>query len=261
MGVLVRIAMPYRTAQSKDVAINNFVFGGIDGSGLQTDYQTIVSNVVQLYTTTPSVATTRALGSTLSQVIDHSAGACSAKVYALPADLSGATPMGSPIYVSTFTMPAAMYQAVPEEVAVCCTFEAAGRASQQVERADGIDPGTAVDRPRQRYTGRIYWGPLGWPSTAQDQIWTQDATNGSCKLHPDLIRDLTDGLKQLGDSANLIPGVFWGVWSRSDRAIREIDNIAVDNAFDTQRRRGISATTKTRVAAVGVGTPNVELAS
>ena len=57
-----------------------------------------------------------------------------------------------------------------------------------------------------------------------------------------------------GDVAGL------GVWSRVDRAIRGIDNVRTDDAWDTQRRRGAQPTGVTRVS-TGEAVPELELAS
>jgi hypothetical protein len=108
---------------------------------------------------------------------------------------------------------------LPSEVAICLSFEAA--------RVSGI--------PQARRRGRIYIGPLssgvvssGRPATIVQQ-------------------DILDAGVLFAGTVNTIPALgtgFWGVWSNTANAFAPAKTLSVDDAFDTQRRRGLAPTSK-----------------
>lgn len=157
----------------------------------------------------------------------------------------GGVPAGSPIDEGPIDLDTAVNPlALPSEVAYVLTLEAANRALQPVEVADGADDGDELDRPRQRYTGRIYVGPLTSATVSMVDFVARPASNirdtvalAAADL-AEVIRAETGGTGANG----------WAVWSRSDATMRPIDHIAHDNSFDTQRRRGEGPTIRTRVA-------------
>lgn len=171
------------------------------------------------------------LGAQLSRV----AAQTTVRAYTLDGHLDG-TPHGSPFFTGTFTLdPRAGGNTFPDEVACVATIRAAGWDTALVEVPDGADPGTLVDRPRQRRSGRCYIGPL--EAAAAD--FTTDAPRPSVAFMQ-VVRAAYQTL-----AADLVAGGHHlGVWSRVDAAVRNAVRVEVDNAFDTQRRRGVRATSR-----------------
>lgn len=104
----------------------------------------------------------------------------------------------------------------PTEVAICLSYTA----------SDDVDAST----PRRR--GRIYLGPLD--------------TNGSGSVRPgagmiDAVLDFGEALAQVGTASN----TTWKMYSQRDNVTAKIEAIFCDNAWDTQRRRGLKPTNRT----------------
>lgn len=106
---------------------------------------------------------------------------------------------------------------LPREVAIGLSF--------QGSRAAGF--------PQARRRGRIYIGPIlanvnvsGRPSST-----TRTA--------------IADAAEALRTALNTDPNHYWAVWSTVDQEAVEVQNGWVDDAFDTQRRRGVEATSRT----------------
>lgn len=121
-----------------------------------------------------------------------------------------------------FTLPdATSLNGLPEEVAVCLSMRGA------------IPPAAG---PRRR--GRVYIGPLN--QSAYDTA----ATIRPARPIASFITDLTVAATRL--QAAGIGGVLWCI--RSERPVENFVPVSggwVDNAFDTQRRRGPDATERT----------------
>lgn len=89
--------------------------------------------------------------------------------------------------------------------------------------------------PQARRRGRIFLGPLF--ATANDS-----ATARPSSTLVSSVANAGDGLITASKASTLWE---WQVWSQVDGDGNEVDNGWVDNAFDTQRRRGLRATTRT----------------
>lgn len=108
-------------------------------------------------------------------------------------------------------------QPMPEEVAYCLSFSA-----QQV---------SGVNMARRR--GRVFLGPFNAGALGSDgrpAPEVRDAVRGGAGT-------------LLADSLSA-PEWTWQVWSSADNAGREVQSGWVDNAWDTQRRRGREATSR-----------------
>lgn len=106
----------------------------------------------------------------------------------------------------------------PPELAICLSFQGA--------RVSG--------ESQARRRGRIYLGPLDVADVASDGRPTSGLVNDAVTLG--------EGL--LSASAGMTGGK-WVVWSPTSNDSTEITNGWVDNAFDVQRRRGVSPTLRT----------------
>jgi hypothetical protein len=120
------------------------------------------------------------------------------------------------------------------------TLRAISWDTQPVEAPDGGDAGGLPDRPRSRYTGRLYLGPL-----ASNVAFTD--ANGLARPSVESRTLITDALKATHDEYQATGHLGVCVWSRSDAVAREITAVEVDDAFDTQRRRGAAPSVITRV--------------
>lgn len=108
---------------------------------------------------------------------------------------------------------------MPNEVACCLSFYA------------GVESGVNAARRR----GRVYLGPLN--NTAAS------ATAGSNNVPlGTFLADCNLRAKALCDAST--EACFWGVWSRTDNVVRRVTGGWMDNAWDTQRRRGEKASTR-----------------
>jgi len=133
-------------------------------------------------------------------------------------DLENTTPPNYPLAERVWNLASAPGgSSLPTEVAVCLSF--------QGQRVPGF--------PQARRRGRVYIGPFtttanssGRPST------TVMSTLASAAV------TLCTNLKGAG-----LPGLL-SVWSHVDGTGVEVTNGWIDDAFDTQRRRGIQRTTR-----------------
>lgn len=255
MGVLVVAEMPMRSGLPKDKVVNTFAIAEAGPGITGRDHEgQIAAAIIDFYTLTHATLGVP-LGAALTPALSRVTDACSVKLYDITGHLDG-SPHGSPFFVQPFTLPAASSaQAEPEEVAYCLTLEAKDRADQRVEVPDGADPDAKPDRPRQRYTGRLYLGPFcdGYKFTdAQGMCRPNNPLQGGVRAIGVRLSVAIDAIGP--DQASL------GVWSRKDRAIRGIDTVRTDDAWDTQRRRGASPTAIVRTT-TGELIPEVELAA
>jgi hypothetical protein len=106
---------------------------------------------------------------------------------------------------------------LPREVAVALSF--------QGSRAAGF--------PQARRRGRIFIGPV--LATA----------NSSGRPSSTIMSNLAFYADALRVALNPDPQHYWAVWSTVDQEAVEVQNGWVDNAFDTQRRRGVATTSRT----------------
>lgn len=154
---------------------------------------------------------------------------------------------GSPLAVDTqLAMEAAVSaQALPSEVA--CVLSLTGYEDDAPEFApDDADADSNIERPKSRQRGRIFFGPLNI------NAMTGAPARPSVNFRNSLI-NLGQKLIAFGDTP-LSNGVVAraSVFSHAEPGLpglmRAIDNGWVDDAFDTQRRRGVAATGRTALA-------------
>jgi hypothetical protein len=124
-----------------------------------------------------------------------------------------------PIATSIFNFSGAPSAAgLPAECAVCISFQAI--------RASGF--------PQNRRRGRIYIGPLA------------ASVNSGARPSSALLTDLGIAAADfMADVPAAVSTASWAVWSEVDQEANPVDNGWIDNAFDTQRRRGVQATART----------------
>jgi hypothetical protein len=233
--ILVTATLPHVSAFPEDAFSNSFPFLGNVGDSAALVASEVMPAVAAFYTNVQS--TSQSVGTWIGPGVSRSSNACQLKAYDITGHEDG-SPHGSPIATSTFTMPAAFGGEVPlpEEVALVVTTRGGGWTTAPIEAPDGSDPGAAIDRPRQRHSGRLYLGPFGETSNV--------ASSGKARPDTTLITTILDACEDLQVAANA-NGHDWSVWSRTDADLRQIIEVQVDNAWDTQRRRGVAATSRT----------------
>jgi hypothetical protein len=106
---------------------------------------------------------------------------------------------------------------LPQEVAYCFSFQA-GRESGEIQ---------------SRRRNRVYLGPFR--STVTD-------TNG--RPSSAFMTDVLNAGKRLHDAAAAAVYWSWKVYSPTNNEIYDVDHLWVDDAWDTQRRRGMQPTAR-----------------
>lgn len=103
---------------------------------------------------------------------------------------------------------------LPSEVACCLSYK------------------TSSANVPATHRGRVYIGPLNNSALSETSLEPRPGSTfrGAC----------LDLAQRLYDGASLFSGE-WAVFSRKDNELRPVNFAWVDNAFDTQRRRGVAA--------------------
>lgn len=209
----------------------------------------LATALINFFNTTPTGGTHGHLSRWVGEQVNRAANACHVKVY----DISGhldASPTGSPILDQPFTLAAPDGSgSFPDEVAVVMTLRGFDWQYQVIEGAtDDIPTPPAAQRmgapathtghrrPRQSRTGRLYFGPL--MATLNESAPGPGIVGDSCRLG---LLDSAVGLQAEVQSN----GHNWSVWSRRLATMFNVVQVEVDNAYDTQRRRGRKATVRT----------------
>jgi hypothetical protein len=188
----------------EDKTVNTWHFTPLTGG--TTDQNNIRDNLVSFYNGSNPVAGAT-VASFLSTVLT---GDYELSLYNL-ADPEPRAPIAE--YTGTFSIGSGV--ALPAEVACCLSFEAV--------------PVSGEIQARRR--GRVYIGPLD--NSASDSAGTRPA------------QQLRDALAEAGErlmTESDTDSTFWSVYSRVDNATVAVERGWIDNAFDTQRRRGEAPT-------------------
>lgn len=183
--------------------------------------------VARLFSDMGIVGQGEPLGYYISQVIPRGIAPHHVDVYELN-DLTGVGDMGSPIYSVQFAVAptSGTLTLLPAETSMVVTTYAIGRSEAPVK-------GPNNTRPKQRRTGHIYFGPLNADCMAN--------VGGEARFSLQSITDF--GLQMQAFLADLAgAGSVLGVWSRVDAIVRPVFGGHVDDAPDTQRRRGVENT-------------------
>lgn len=174
---------------------------------------------------------------TLSNSLARGAASIEMKFYDVTAHLDG-SPHGSPVAtdLGSLTGAAASPTDMPSEVAFVVTLRGDGAAEAAVSAPDGPDGGTALDRPKQRRTGRLYFGP--WTIVDLTTLGRPSAT---------LRTGMRNSMATL-QTALAANGHSVAVWSRKNASFYELVSVETDDAWDTQRRRGVAPTSRESLA-------------
>jgi hypothetical protein len=219
---LAQVVMPYRTGLPADIAVNQFAFSSDDT--IATAHAAVTTRLEDFYN---AADTGYAISQLLSGALDRGSNAAEIRYFDLAGHLDGSA-HGSPVFIDNWTVGAisgAASAPLPEECALCLSFHADYATDPEF---------SGVMRPRARDRGRVYIGPLNNVTGGYD-------TNGRSTPGATVATSLGEAGTRLADSG---AASLWCVWSRVDSALKEVVAGWVDDAFDTQRRRGPEATAR-----------------
>jgi len=222
----VQVTLGAASGSAEDAVVNTFsVIPNPAWQGSALDLIDISGPISQIWTF-PNT-TGNPLGKFIGNQVSRVPGACVMKFYDVGNFLGGA-PHGSPKAIDSFTMPAAFVdeRSLPSEVAIVARIQTLLAPTFAVEAPDGADADLKVDRPRQRQTNRVYFGPFNI-SAAADQRPT-------LQINQIILAGLQNCQTILRSKGHTL-----AVWSRKDAQMRTAGTVVIDNAWDTQRRRGI----------------------
>lgn len=203
---LVRAVLPYLSGLPEDVSVQDWVINDTTDAPIGP----IVLAFESFYNDNQPDG--NSIASAISTRVTREVDGCRFEAYLI--DLATGA-VGSPFGVYPFTLGATTSTAsLPDEVALCTSF------------ASVVPPG---GRPG-RHRGRIYMGPFVSGFNTADGRPSDILVERLVAATNQLALDLIDA------------GVALSVWSRVDKATRPVVRGWVDNAWDTQRRRGVAAT-------------------
>jgi hypothetical protein len=193
---------------------------------LTADYTAVETRIKNFFTVL-NAGQTNALAYYLSPTLSRSANQVTLRHYNLDGHESG-TAHGSPVRttVDAYNVAAAASVQPPSEVAVCLSYATAYTLDPE------FAPGA---RPRARDRGRLFFGPVS------SAALTQDGTTKRVFVSATMRTDMVAAAKVLQSATDPL----WSVWSRRNAVLFSVTNVWVDDAFDTQRRRGEKALIKT----------------
>lgn len=203
------VTIPAVSGVARDAVKFDFAFSN-PSSSLHTNIVTFFSYVNPTWSTSISAF--------LSPTLAHTSAGCLLQLYDLTGHLDGSATGHPPYEQDTFTLPGGGGSPLPSELAVVLSYHA---------DFTGIPEHGPHTRPRSRYRGRLYIGPMASSTLASD------STTHRASVAQNVRETIAAGA---GHFSSLEP--TWSVWSRKDATMRQITQGYVDDAWDVQRRRG-----------------------
>lgn len=207
-----QVTFPTDNALPRDYVTNTWHFEN-PSPVFPSDYDNVRDLLEDFYTAVPT-GQSQTIASRMSGELN---GPALVKIY----DLSDAPPR-APIYESTFDITFATTDLLPSEVALVLSFQA--------ERVSGL--------PQNRRRNRVYLGPF---NTAAGATGTGAGRGRPSSTMTNVIQAAA---QDLFDAANASVSWDWRIWSPYNSAALPVDNGWVDDAWDTQRRRGIAPSSR-----------------
>ena len=190
----------------EDRYVNGWHFDALGGSPA-TDFDNVRDMLADFYTDAGTHTNALSLYFT-----DEISSPAVVKAY----DLTD-TPPRAPVYESSFTFTPPSNSPLPFECAIVASFQA--------EKVSGL--------PQSRRRNRVYLGPL-----SDNTVSTTGLVNGGTTSA------VVGALQDLYDAASAAVNWDWVVYSPTLNEGYAVHDGWCDNAFDTQRRRGIAATSR-----------------
>lgn len=213
----VQVSLQDRDVLPRDEYVSSFWLTQVDAASV-IDFNGVKDALTAFYTGT---VTGVGMHNWLSPCL--SLGSSTIKMY----DMS--QPKESPPIDSVFmtlTPAAGVGVGLPNEVACCLTLHAIPQ------------PGV----PRQSWRGRIYLGPLNTNCLDGDSGSTSEGVNVQhSRPKATFIQAVRAGGESL-HGALLAANASWVIYSRTRQTMYPVKDISIDDAWDTQRRRGLRPT-------------------
>lgn len=197
-----------------DASVNVWHTTVPDGTAPGVAATAVQTALIGFYTAV-NPGSTQSLSSYFSSIMS---GTWSIKTY----DLADSKPR-TPILDSTPTPFTPGTNALPTEVALVLSFRRTP--------ASGVNP--------RRTRGRLYIGPFSAVTTVADQATGRPAATANS-----IIPTLKAAAAAFLAASTASSAWSWAVWSPTNGSAVDVQQGWVDNAWDTQRRRGIAATTR-----------------
>lgn len=218
------VEFPVKSGLPRDAVVNTLHYTG-PATPADSDFDTMAATIGHFFNSTATGAP-GAVKDFLGNVHDVTSNAVTVSFYLMP---TGGGPTGPPVAVRHFTLGATGADTMPEEVAACLSFQG---------DLTGISEFGAGTRPRARRRNRIYLGPL-WSGTV-----TQDTTTKRTKVSTSLIQSAMAAAIQYLYTEAFAASWLWMVVSPTAITNTGVFQVAMDDAFDTQRRRGPAPTAR-----------------
>lgn len=199
-------------------------------------WNTPLMEAVRDFYTVVAAGATLTVGQYIGESVSRVTNAAQVLLYR-NSTLDGTVPFGSPIASLSFTVPtAAAGDPYPEEVASVISYHA--DLTDVPVSIPNPTPPPATIRPAQRQRGRCYVGPL--------QVSAGVGGGNQSRPSATFRTNATEAFKELAETINAIdPTLYFGIWSKADAEVWQATAGWMDDAWDTQRRRGVEATTRT----------------
>jgi hypothetical protein len=222
------VRFPRTTGLPADIVENQWVFGPDNGDVPMSPAH--IAQALGIFYNVISGTQAGPISSYLNGTIDRTVDTEIAS-FDITGHLNGSA-VGSPFDVRPLPpglAAAGSAASLPDEVAVVLSHKSP--YGGLLERG----PGT---RPRARVRGRVFIGPL-----IHDAPSVVDTTSGHAVVGSQLSNDLVQAYLGMQNYLNTVNESL-AIWSRKDAALTYSTSCWVDNAFDTQRRRGELATAR-----------------
>lgn len=226
----VSALFPYQTNLPGDVAVNVWHFRTVDPEPSAGEITTAVTSLLDFYYEPMPTGSLGTIAQRMAPWILFGTGTTRFRVVGVnPA--TGAE-LGSPIFVNYAppSFPAPTAENLPLEVAVCLSFK--GYYSE----------GSVATRAQRR--GRVFIGPLGLTAAELGAITAPPKPGLGITT---LLREKAIALRDNAQTGAGTGGASapWVIWSRTSGDQHNVVGGWIDNAFDTQRRRGNAPTQRT----------------
>lgn len=206
-GIRAQVVLPGKSALPEDRFITTWAFQSAGQTATEADETDVANQLIEFFNI-PASPSTRTVAGLISAAVNRDG--CEVRTYRM----ADAPPR--PVTITPFTLgPPEQQTTLPEEVAVTLSFFSLRNV------------------PRQR--GRVFIGPL------HGGVISNDAESRSVVDTADR-NAIRNAAIRLATTAPL--EADWCVLSKVNGVLYPITNGWVDNAFDTQRRRGQKATVR-----------------